>query len=116
MCLQKKKKKTSPSPVLFNTLRYKQQMKRWVTFIFSVFARHPRAQFCLRALGRSIQRIKNIHHHSGSSVALEINKAVAINQRHGGNVMQKKRWHDGECQHNNQIVRDSGLFNYELCS
>lgn len=86
-------KKTSPSLVLFNTLRYKQQMKRLVTFIFSIFARHPRAQFCLRALGRSIQRIKNIHHHSGSSVALEINKAVAINQRHGcdGNVMAKEK-------------------------
>lgn len=68
-------------------------MKRLVAFIFSIFARHPRAQLCLQAPGRSIQRIKNIHHHSGSSVALETNKALAINQRHGGdgNVMAKEK-------------------------
>lgn len=35
-----------------------------------------------------------------------------------GNVVakkKKKRWHDGHLQHNNQTVKDSGLFNYELC-
>lgn len=47
-------------------------------------------------------------------MSLEINKAVAINQRHGGdgNVQAK----NGDHQHNNQTVKVSGLFNYELCS
>lgn len=114
-------KKTSPSPVCFNIIRYEQQMRRMVAFIFSIFARDPRAQFCLWALGRSIHHIKNIHQHSGSSVALEINKAMAINQRCGGDECNVERWwiqtwHDGEHQHDNQTVKDSVLFNYELWS
>lgn len=90
MCLQKKRHLHA---VPFNVIRYEQQMRRLVAFFKNFFQSLQDIQEpnFVSSSGGSIHCIKNVHQHSGSSVALQTNKAMAINQRHGGdgNAMLK---------------------------